>query len=276
MHRRAFLTLGLACAGSTLLASAAAAGVPKSLFLEDLTWTELRDAIGNGYIAAIIPTGGVEQNGPHMALGKHDIIVRYTASEIARRAGSTMVAPVISYVPEGRFSPPDGHMAFPGTLGVSDATFRALLQDTATSLALAGFRLICFLGDHGGSQPVQERLASALERAWQRRGIRVRNLSAYYAQNGQEDWLKARGFSSAAIGAHAGLLDTAELMALAPGDVRENLLAPKAWPSGKTGVDGDPSLATAEIGRELLELKIAAGVAELRKNMAAMRNGGGG
>lgn len=274
--RRRFLMLGLATAGCALLLrrSASAGAPPPSVFLEDLTWIEVRDAVASGMTVALVPTGGTEQNGPHMVLGKHNAIARDAAGEIARRLGNALVAPVIAYVPEGRLDPPEGHLRFPGTLGVSEATFAAELGDAATSLALAGFTLICFVGDHGGSQPVQADVAQRLTTAWRARGVRVANLGRYYAANGQEDWLKAHGFTPREIGSHAGVLDTAELLAVEPAGVRAGLLSPRTWPFGATGVAGDPSRATAEIGQALMELKIAAGVAETREllsNMAKVR-----
>ncbi|HEX9464886.1 MAG TPA: creatininase family protein [Alphaproteobacteria bacterium] len=268
--RRRFLALGVGALGASLLPlpRAWAAG-PQSVFMEDLTWIELRDAVAAGHTVAILPTGGIEQNGPHMALGKHHAIVRHTAGEIARRVGQALVAPVIDYVPEGRLDPPEGHMQFPGTLGVSEATFEAMLRDAAGSLALAGFTLICLLGDHGGSQAAQQKVAAELSREWRRRGVRVVNLQRYYAANGQEEWLKSQGFAAGEIGTHAGLLDTAELMAVAPGLVRGARLSPKAWPAGPTGAAGDPSRASAEIGARLMALKIDTGVAEIR-DLAAL------
>jgi creatinine amidohydrolase/Fe(II)-dependent formamide hydrolase-like protein/sterol desaturase/sphingolipid hydroxylase (fatty acid hydroxylase superfamily) len=273
--RRRFLTLGLATAGCALLLRRAAfAGpAPRSVFLDDLTWPEVRDAIASGMTVVLIPTGGTEQNGPHMEIGKHNVIIRYTAAAIAGRLGTALVAPVISYVPEGGFAPPEGHLRFPGTAGVSDATFAALLRDAATSLALAGFTLICFVGDHGGSQPVQAKVAAELSRAWHGRGIRVANLGRYYAANGQDEWLKAHGFSAAEIGTHAGLLDTAELLAIDPAGVRSDLLSPQRWPYGATGAAGDPTRATPQLGQALLDLKIQAGVAEARQILAEMAKG---
>ncbi len=267
MNRRRFLASLAFAAAAGPLASARAA-MP-SLFIEDLTWMELRDAVQGGCRAALLPTGGVEQNGPHMALGKHNVIVRYAAQEIARRVGGMLIAPVVTCVPEGRFDPPDGHLAFPGTLGVSEATFATILQDTATSLALAGFTFIFFVGDHGGSQATQTRVAARLSRAWHRRGVRVVNLARYYAMNGQTEWLEAQGFVAAVIGRHAGIPDTSELLAVRPDDVRREFLSPQSWPAGNSGVDGDPSAATAEIGRQLLELKIAAAVVEAREILGA-------
>ncbi|MDE1951115.1 MAG: creatininase family protein, partial [Burkholderiales bacterium] len=87
---------------STLAALASAASVQ----LEDLTWTELRDQVAAGTTTALVPVGGTEQSGPHMALGKHNVRVKALAARIAERLGRTVVAPVIAYVPEGAIDPP--------------------------------------------------------------------------------------------------------------------------------------------------------------------------
>jgi creatinine amidohydrolase/Fe(II)-dependent formamide hydrolase-like protein len=46
------------------------------VFLEELTWYEVRDAIAGGNTVGIVPTGGTEKNGFHMAMGKHNFHVR--------------------------------------------------------------------------------------------------------------------------------------------------------------------------------------------------------
>src|SRR5687767_12000293 len=99
-------------------------GPPPNVFHEDITWNEMRDAIRMGYTTYIIPTGGVEQNGPHMVLGKHNFIVNYAAERIAKALGNTIVGPVLMYVPEGTWEPKSSHMRFPGTLGLDEAGFQ--------------------------------------------------------------------------------------------------------------------------------------------------------
>ena len=89
------------------------AQAPDTVFLEELTWTEVRDAVAAGTTTIIIPTGGTEQNGPHMVLGKHNYLVRHKAGESARRLGDALVAPVMAYVPEGNVDPPSGSHALP-------------------------------------------------------------------------------------------------------------------------------------------------------------------
>src|SRR5882724_4951518 len=96
-----FLVLLLVAAAPT-----AQAQPPATVFLEELTWTELRDLIGAGKTTIVVPIGGTEQNGPDMALGKHNVRVKALSEKIALALGDALVAPVIAYVPEGGVSPP--------------------------------------------------------------------------------------------------------------------------------------------------------------------------
>ena len=98
--KRTLMAIGLLLAATTAFAQT------RSVFTEDLTWMEIRDAIAAGKSTAIVYAGGIEQNGPHMILGKHDQIVAWTAERIASELGHTLVAPVVSYVPEGDYAPP--------------------------------------------------------------------------------------------------------------------------------------------------------------------------
>src|SRR5712671_6463620 len=104
------------------------APLPDTVEIADMTWVEVRSAVARGYTTVIVPSGGVEQNGPHMILGKHDLIVRFAAGRIAAQLGKTLVAPVIPFVPEGDYDPPQGHLRFPGTIGVSEQAFAGMLD----------------------------------------------------------------------------------------------------------------------------------------------------
>jgi creatinine amidohydrolase len=73
----------------------------KSGLIEDLTWTEVRDAIATGKTTAIYYAGSTEQNGPGLALGKHIFIAHYTAQRIAEELGNALVYPTIPYAPAG-------------------------------------------------------------------------------------------------------------------------------------------------------------------------------
>ena len=169
-------------AAVVLLAAAPSAlpAAPATVFLEDLTWTELRDDIRAGKTTIIVPIGGTEQNGPHMALGKHNARVKALSEKIARELGNALVAPVIAYVPEGSVEPPSAHMRFPGTITVPDAAFEKVLEGAARSFKLHGFRDIVFIGDHGGYQKDLQAAAARLNREWAATPVRAHAVVEYY------------------------------------------------------------------------------------------------
>ena len=237
-----------------------AAAQPDSVFLEDLTWTELRTAIATGKTTIIVPIGGTEQSGPHLALGKHNARVRILAERIARALGNAVVAPVIAYVPEGDLQPPSGHTRFPGTITVSDDVFQRVLESAAQSFKLHGFRDVVFLGDHGSTQTAQKTVAARLNREWQAAAIRAHAVPEYYraATLGFRDLLKTRGYRVEDLGNHGGLLDTSLTLALAPSLVRSYARRDAdRIPGIGTGIDGDPGRASAEVGRLGVDLVVA-------------------
>ncbi len=123
-----------------------------SVFLEELTWLEVRDALRAGKTTVIVATGGVEQNGPYLATGKHNYVLRGTTEAIARKLGNALVAPIVAFVPEGDISPQSGHMKYPGTISLRQATFKALLTDIAESLSAHGFHNVVLIGDSGATR----------------------------------------------------------------------------------------------------------------------------
>lgn len=236
-----------------------------SVYMEELTSPEIRQRINSGAVIAIIPTGGSEQNGPHMVIGKHNTIVHYTAGKIANKLGNALVAPVISYVPEGNITPPQGHMQFAGTISLRKETYEALLEDAAASLAEHGFKLICFVGDSGGNQESQERLAKKLSEQWKDKGIKVLQVSDYYMNNGQDAWVGTLKLPIKDPGAHAGFEDTSELMALDKNGVRDSLRGNHSSEDFKiSGGAGDSTLASAAYGEYLLKLKIETAAKQIK------------
>ncbi|HEU5188208.1 MAG TPA: creatininase family protein [Methylomirabilota bacterium] len=253
-----------------LIATAPAfAQVPDTVLLEDLTWTELRDAIGAGTTTILVPVGGTEQNGPHMALGKHNVRVRVLAERIARALGHTLVAPVIAYVPEGRINPPTAHMRFPGTISVPEDTFERVLDAAARSFRQHGFRDVVFLGDHGSTQAGQRAVAARLNREWAGGPTRAHAIEEYYRASQMEfaHALRAKGYSEAEIGTHAGLADTALMLALDARLVRADRLRPGTGEAGD-GVEGDPTRATVELGRAGADLVVTKTVEAVKRALA--------
>jgi len=261
---RLFLVAVLA-ASATVLAQP-----PASVFLEDLTSPELAAAIRAGKTTILVPIGGTEQNGPHMVLGKHNVRAKVLSGKIARELGNALVAPVIAYVPEGGVNPPTGHMRYPGTITVPADVYRKVLDSAARSFRLAGFRDIVFLGDHGDYQKDNEIVARQLDREWASTPVRVYAIVEYYraATEGFAKTLKARGYSDAEIGLHAGLADTSLALAVDPGLVRPEQQHSPPGTSALSGVSGDPRRATAELGKPGIDAIVTQSVAAIRAAVA--------
>ena len=256
---------------AVLAASATAlAQPPASVFLEAPTSPELAAAIRAGKTPILVPIGGTEQNGPHMVLGTHNVRAKVLAGKIARELGNALVAPVIAYVPEGSVNPPTGHMRYPGTITVPADVYRKVLDSAARSFRLAGFRDIVFLGDHGDYQKDNEIVARHLDREWASTPVRVYAIVEYYraATDGFAKNLKARGYSDAEIGLHAGLADTSLALAVDPGLVRPEQQQSPPGTSALSGVSGDPRRATAELGKPGIDAIVTQSVAAIRAAVA--------
>ena len=244
-----------------LLLGQRAAQAAETVFLEELTWTELRDQIRSGKTTIIVPIGGTEQNGSHMALGKHNLRVRYLSEKIARALGNALVAPVIAYVPEGALAPPTGHMRFPGTITIPQEAFDKTLEYAARSFKLAGFHDVVFLGDHGSYQKDETAVAERLNKEWTTQPVRVHGITEYYRASEAEFWrlLTSKGYPEEEVGTHAGLADTSLTLAADPRLVRADRL------QAGDGTKGDPRRASAELGQLGVDLIVTRTVEAIRK-----------
>jgi creatinine amidohydrolase len=241
----------------------------KSVLIEDLTWTEVRDAIAAGKTTAIYYAGSTEQNGPGLALGKHIFIAHYTAQRIAEELGNALVYPTIPYAPTGDPIKKTGHMRFPGTVSLSDDTFGAVAREVALSAIAAGFKKVALMGDHGGGQQTLKKIAEVLNAEWSPKGVHVYYISdLYYKEKEQmKEYLTKRNM---VIDEHAGIDDTSEVMFVDKDNkwVRKDKLAPD---NGKMGVRGDPTQASTGLGKMFVEFKIRNAVNQIRSLTADKR-----
>jgi len=234
----------------------------RSLLIEDMTWTEVRDAIAAGKTTAIYYAGSIEQNGPGLALGKHLFLAHYIAQQIAERLGNALVYPTMPFAPTGDPIKKTGHMRFPGSVNVSEDTFGAVARDVALSAISAGFRNVVLMGDHGGGQKTLESVAAALDQEWGPKGAHVYYIGDVYYK--EKDQMRAYAAEhKIAVDQHAGYDDTSEVMFIDKDGtwVRKDKLMKD---TGASGVTGDQTAATLEIGRMSVENKINDAVAQIR------------
>jgi creatinine amidohydrolase/Fe(II)-dependent formamide hydrolase-like protein len=269
--RLPFLTMmALLLAASRADAQPVADKAAPPVFIDELTWMEIRDRMLAGTKTVIIGTAGQEQKGPHMVTGEHKYVLQHTTERIARTLGDALVAPIITYVPEGSWETPlRGHMAKAGTITLPEDRFIDLLVHAAKSLRAGGFTTVILIGDSGGNQNGMKAAADQLNAAWKENGGRALFIGDYYTKSAEDirAYLGKLGFPMEAIGSHAGMVDTSELLFVNPALVRRDRLAPNGgFPD--SGVNGDPTKATAAFGKALVQIKIDNALAQIRASRA--------
>lgn len=235
-----------------------------TVFIEEMTWMEVRDALVAGKTTVIVATGGIEQNGPYLATGKHNVVLRATTEAIARKLGNALVGPILSLVPEGDIDPPTGHMRYPGTVSLTQDTFKRVLVDVCASLKTHGFQNIILIGDSGGNQAGMKEVAADLGARWSGGRIRVHFIPEYYDYPGLEKWLETQGIRQMSEGLHDDYGITSIMMTVDPTTVRmKERLARGRFRIN--GVDLAPADKTIAMGKRAVDWRAEATVAAIRK-----------
>lgn len=240
-----------------------------SVWLEELTWMEIRDLMEEGMRTVLLPTGGIEQNGPYLALGKHNIILQATMEAVARKLGDALVAPVVPFAPSGNYDPPTSHMRYPGTVSVTQATYEALLTDVARSMKSHGFEHIVFLGDSGGNRNGMEAVTGKLALEWQGSGTRIHYVPEYYTFD-YNGWIADQGIEEVIEGLHDDVRHSSIMMLVDPTTVRMEERM-RAGNFSINGVELAPLESTLELARRLVDAQAEETVEAIRRRMAAGR-----
>jgi creatinine amidohydrolase/Fe(II)-dependent formamide hydrolase-like protein len=228
-----------------------------TVFMEDMTWMEVRDALALKKTTAIVAAGGLEQSGPYLVTGKHNVILRATTQKIARVLGDALVAPIVPFVPHGDIEPPSGPMRYPGTISVREDTYRRLLIDVCGSLRAHGFKDIVLLGDSRGSQEGLKQVAQLLNQQWAGGTTRVHYIAQYYDPAALDQWVADHGIEEVPEGLHDSFAVTAMMMSVDPNSVRMQ----QRGVAGKfsiNGIDLAPAPKTIELGRDLVAFRAQA------------------
>jgi creatinine amidohydrolase/Fe(II)-dependent formamide hydrolase-like protein len=242
----------------TLMAASNPLEPSESVWIEDLTYMEVRDRIAAGDTTAIIATGGIEENGPYLATGKHNVILRAICPAIAAELGNALCAPIVPFVPEGNIDPPSGAMQFPGSFSVRDETYQALLDDIASSLKQHGFKNIILIGDSGGNQRGMAAVTETLNERWAGGDTRAHFIGEFYTPGWEatEDYTrKVLGVAETKNdGHHDDIWVTAIMMVTDPESVRyrQRMAADLA---SINGVDISSLEDTVELGKKMVAFR---------------------
>ncbi|MCI0436042.1 MAG: creatininase family protein [Gemmatimonadetes bacterium] len=234
-----------------------------SVWIEDLTWMEVRDAIAAGRTTVIVPTGGVEQNGPYLVTGKHNVVLEAACEGIARKLGDALCAPIVAFVPEGDIEPKSGMMRYPGTISLKEETYRALLDDIGSSLKAHGFEHIIYIGDSGGNQTGMDGVAKLQNERW---GTRIAHfVPEFYRYADVFAWMDKELDirEPAREGIHDDFVITSIMMTVDPTTVRYD----QRVRAGKASINGlpiAPKEQAIETGKKLLQFRVDTTVEAIR------------
>jgi creatinine amidohydrolase len=244
-----------------------------TVWMEELTWMGVRDALKAGKTTAIISTGGIEPNGPWLVTGKHNYVLKANCDLIARKLGNALCAPILELVPEGNIEPKSGHMLSPGTISLREQTFRNVLIDVAHSLRMHGFKNIILIGDSGGNQPGMKFVADTLTQAWNG-AAKVIHIAEYYtAPPGTPNVLRQLGVTKEgqpSDGLHDDPTITLNMMVTDPNSVRwaERVKSRQATINGVSIADLAQSL---EWGKKIADARATRTVALIKQRIAAKK-----
>jgi creatinine amidohydrolase/Fe(II)-dependent formamide hydrolase-like protein len=201
-----------------------------ALELDRLTWPEVQAELEAGRDTIVMALGATEQHGPHLPLATDALIGDHLARLVADELGA-FVAPTV------RVGCSEHHLAFPGTLSVSEGTFAGIVGDIVRSLARGGFRRVVLLPTHGGNFGP---LGAALEKLGPVPGLEISALTDVtallaIAQIGASE----HGVPLGEGGLHAGEWETSMLAVVHPELVRDDRREP--------GFTGDPAEAITAI-----------------------------
>jgi len=237
-----------------------------SVWLEELTWMEIRDAMAAGKTTVIVPTGGIEQNGPYVALGKHNYVLQGACEAIARALGDALCAPIVKFVPEGNIERPTGHMRYPGTISLRQETFEAILDDIGSSLKAHGFTHIIYIGDSGGNQAGMKAVAERQNARWGRPVAYF--IAEFYDYPGVRAYMERElGIMQGDDGIHDDYQITALMMTVDPTVVRYDQRV-KAGKATINGVSIAPKEKTIEVGKKLMQFRVDVTVKAIHEALA--------
>lgn len=239
-----------------------------TVFIEDMTWMEVRDAMKGGKDTVIVATGGIEQNGPYLVAGKHQVVLRATTDAIARKLGNALVAPIVGFVPEGDIDPPTSHMKYPSTVSLTEETYRRLLTDICACYRSHGFKHIVLLGDSGGNVDGMKAVAADLSAQWKGGKSRIYFIPEYYNYGNVKQWLEEQGVKQTDDNLHDDFAITAIMLTVDPTSVRmkQRVAANKFRING---IDLAPVEKTIAWGKKITDYRAEITVKAIRTAMTS-------
>jgi creatinine amidohydrolase/Fe(II)-dependent formamide hydrolase-like protein len=234
-----------------------------TVWIEDMTQLEVRDSLKAGKTTALVFAGGMEDNGPYVTVSQHNLIVHAMCDSIARKLGNALCAPIIGMSP----GMPDKSKN-PGSVVLSQDTFKAVADDIATSLRTEGFLNVMFMVDHGADARPLQAAAKELSEKWAGSGAAVYYVPEYYNYTEVEKFEHdVLGITEKRDGFHDDYYTASISVAIDPEEARMQERI-KAHKTTINGVDLAAPRAV-EDGKKIMAMREEAAVNAIRKLLAA-------
>lgn len=191
----------------------------KNIRMEEMNWLDIGEAIQKGFTTVVIGVGSTEQHGPHLPTHTDAIIADTLTYRIALKLGNALQAQTI------RVGCSDHHLSFPGTISLKRETLKAIIYDYVRSLSKHGFQTIIFIPTHGGNfESTQEAIEELQSKYPELKLIGCMDVWRFVTI----EWQIATefGISNEEAGAHAGEVETSQILAISKNQVREERFKP--------------------------------------------------
>jgi creatinine amidohydrolase len=233
-----------------------------TVWIEDMTLLEIRDSIKAGKTTALVLVGGMEDNGPYVTVSQHNSVVRFIGEKIARELGNALCAPVVGMAPGN----PEASMS-PGSIVLSNDTYKNMLIDMGASLKAEGFKNILFMVDHGGDQQGAIEAAKVLSEKWKGSGVRTLYVAAYYNYDAVEKFEQdVLGVHEKSEGYHDDYYTASISVAIDPNGIR----LPERVKAHKTTLNGQDMASAKAIadGKKIIAFRTEAAVNSIHQLLA--------
>jgi creatinine amidohydrolase/Fe(II)-dependent formamide hydrolase-like protein len=233
-----------------------------TVWIEDMTLVEIRDSLKAGKTTALVLVGGMEDNGPYVTVSQHNSVVRYIGERIARQLGNALIAPLVGMAPGN----PETSQS-PGSIVLSNDTYKHVLADIGESLKAEGFKNILFLVDHGGDTAGAIEAAKTLADKWKGTGVRAVYVAPYYNYDAVEKFEHdVLGVHEKSEGYHDDYYTAAISVAIDPNGVR----LPERQKAHKTSINGMDlaSPKAIEDGKKIIAYRTDVAVKAIRAMLA--------
>jgi creatinine amidohydrolase len=237
--------------------------VHDTVWIEDLTQIEIRDLLKAGKTTALVFAGGMEDNGPYVTVSQHNLISRAMCDSIARELGNALCAPIVGMAPGNPETARN-----PGSVVLSQDTFKAVSTDIATSLKTEGFQNIVFMVDHGQDAGPMQAAAKTLTEKWAGSGTSIYYVKEYYDYDEVEKFEhEVLGITEKRDGFHDDYYTASISVAIDPVEARMQ----ERIKAKKTTINGVDLAAprAVEDGKKIMALRREAAVTAIRKLIPA-------